>query len=69
MTTYWRDNSTIVIPSVEWKSGIDFFAEVKPPFFEGYQIIISENNIDCFNFGFKHSIWYLWIAIILVTLI
>ena len=26
-------------------------AEIKPPFFEGYKIVIVDDDIDCYNFG------------------
>jgi hypothetical protein len=52
LTTYWRgDNSTTVLPSDEWANGYDFFKECKPPFFGDYELIIVEDNKDCFNAG------------------
>ena len=49
MYTYWRDEVSTVIPSDEWSNAYDFFAEVKPPYFENYEIVIRTD--DCFNVG------------------
>jgi len=56
MTTYFRSgaqSSQIVIPSLTWKTAYEFFAEVKPPLFEDYEIQIVEDNTDCFNVAQK----------------
>eukprot|EP00359_Climacostomum_virens_P009520 CAMPEP_0204909480 /NCGR_PEP_ID=MMETSP1397-20131031/8204_1 /ASSEMBLY_ACC=CAM_ASM_000891 /TAXON_ID=49980 /ORGANISM="Climacostomum Climacostomum virens, Strain Stock W-24" /LENGTH=116 /DNA_ID=CAMNT_0052079337 /DNA_START=272 /DNA_END=623 /DNA_ORIENTATION=+ len=46
MNTYWRDNNETVLPSLEWNNGYEFFAEVKPPFFQNYTIIIVGDDDD-----------------------
>lgn len=47
--TYWRDNPTTVLPSLEWENAYEFFKEVKPPLFEDYEIVIVTEGDDCFN--------------------
>lgn len=51
MYSYWRDETTTIVPSLEWNNGYEFFAEVKPPYFENYTIIIvgDDDDHDCFN--------------------
>ena len=50
MYTYWRgSNSSTVIPSKEWSNAYDFFKEVKPPYFEDYEIQIVTEGDDCFS--------------------
>lgn len=50
MNTYWRDDPTYIMPSVEWENATEFFKECKPPLFENYTIVISED--DCYNDGY-----------------
>ncbi|CDW73053.1 UNKNOWN [Stylonychia lemnae] len=41
----------IVIQSKYFTDGTQFFAKVKPPFFEDYKVIIDEKDENCYNFG------------------
>ncbi|CDW80769.1 UNKNOWN [Stylonychia lemnae] len=48
--TEGSDNSEIIIPSLYWSNAYEFFADVKPPFFKTYEVIITNNpNADCFD--------------------
>ena len=48
MTTYWRKEPSIVVPSKEWANAYAFFSEVKPPFFSTFKITIDD-DINCYN--------------------
>lgn len=56
MTSYWEgDNASVFIPSNKWASASEFFAVVKPPFFEEYEIIVadpSKGDNDCYNYSY-----------------
>jgi hypothetical protein len=51
LNTYWRENSTTVMQSKEWPNAYAFFADVKPPFFEDYKIVIVSDDQPCFAAG------------------
>jgi hypothetical protein len=51
LNTYWRTNSTTVMQSKEWPNAYAFFAEMKPTYFEDYQIILTPGDDDCFDEG------------------
>ena len=58
MTTYWKDSpydSDVILPSLKFKNAMEFLAEVKPPFYEDYNIeIVNEDDYpDCFKFAMK----------------
>ena len=53
LNTYWRGNSTTVMQSKEWPNAYAFFAEVKPPYFQDYRIVIVSNDQPCFGAGKK----------------
>ena len=54
MTTYWLDppyDSNVILPSLKFANISQFFAAVKPPLFEEYDISIVDENIypDCYG--------------------
>jgi hypothetical protein len=49
--TYWRDTTETVMQSDSWANGYEFFAEVKPPYFSNYTIIIVGDDDDTSCFG------------------
>ena len=51
LNTYWRANSTTVMQSKEWPNAYAFFAEVKPPYFEGYTVRVVPDDEPCFDMG------------------
>mmetsp|Transcript_27502 Transcript_27502/g.49536 ORF Transcript_27502/g.49536 Transcript_27502/m.49536 type:complete len:190 (+) Transcript_27502:210-779(+) len=51
MYSYWRNTSETIVQSLEWKNGAEFFAEVKPPYFQDYTIVIVGNGDDRDCFG------------------
>ena len=58
MTTYWKNapyDSDVVLPSLKFKSAMEFLAEVKPPFYDDYhiEIINDDDNYDCFKFAMR----------------
>ena len=46
-------NGDIKIQSLSYKSHQDFFRDVKPPFFEDYNIVLVDGTSDCYNYGMK----------------
>jgi len=51
LNTSWRDNSTTVMQSKEWPNAYAFFAEVKPPYFRDYTVLIVSDDEPCFSAG------------------
>lgn len=51
LNTYWRENSTTVMQSKEWPNAYAFFAEVKPPYFEDYTVLVVSDDESCFSAG------------------
>ena len=51
MSTYWANHTDVILPSLSFASAQDFFNNVKPPFYETYDILIVDDNTypDCFN--------------------
>ena len=71
MSSYWDgDNASVFIPSSQWKSIYDFFAIVKPTFFEDYIIELSDDETfkDCYN-GAKSKIFSFVVLICLAFII
>lgn len=66
---YWRANPSPVLPSLEWKTGYDFFNECLPPLFQNYRIIIVANNTNCFNSGIMRKVSGFIFFLILIGLI
>jgi hypothetical protein len=46
-------NGDIKIQSLSYKSPQEFFNDVKPPFFEDYNVVFVDGTTDCYNYGIK----------------
>ncbi len=61
MTSYWASEphtADVVLPSLYFKNAAEFFSQVKPPFYEDYEVkVIPDTSIqDCFGLDARYGI-------------
>ena len=48
-----KDEEVVYIQSLAYKTHVDFFNAIKPPFFEDYDIEFVDGLTDCYNLSHK----------------
>ncbi len=61
-------NGDIKIQSLQYKSAKEFFNEIKPPYFEDYEIQIVDGIDGCFDWAVTFKSTYLFISAFFFTI-